>query len=325
VRLPSPVRGAPVLLALVLLMLGSGFGARPVSATAAPELAAPIPTAPADGAFFDRTPRTTTLGWRSVQGAVRYHLEIEHCAPQPTNTDGEVTTGAMCSQYCDVYGERGDCGYVADSTADATATEYTFEFGGAYPGRWRVFAIDAAGQPGSPSAWSEFAYTDGGVNPGYVRPAQGAVRVSLRSAGISFRAPRSWDRRRGRSPAVYVVKSGAAFVAVWRYRISADEESPTTHAALVDAKRALLKDVRRKDHSFQLVKADLLRVSGHPTVQILGVGRVAGHRRLIRSTHIYTRHAEYVVDAAAPPLVFDRVDRQVVAPLLRSLTIFGPK
>ena len=323
-RSPSPVPGAPVVIVLALLMLGSALGARPASAAAAPELAAPAPTAPADGAFFDRTPRTTTLRWQSVQGAAQYRLEIEHCAPNGAAADGRVATGAMCSQYCDAYGERGDCGYVADNTVDTSATDYTFEFGGAYPGRWRVSAIDTAGQPGPPSAWSEFAYTDGGLNPGYVRPAQGVVRVSLRSVGISFTAPRSWERRRERSPAVYVVKSGAAFAAVWRYRIPDDEESPATHAALVDAKHALLKDVRRKDPSFKLVKADLLRVSGHPAVQILGIGTISGHRRTIRSTHVYTRHAEYVVDAAAPPLVFDRVDRQVIAPLVGSLTIFRP-
>jgi hypothetical protein len=308
------------LAAAMALMSCAGLGA-----TATAQLAAPDPTAPEDGAFFDRVPRTTTLRWQPVQGAAQYRVEIENCARRGASANGQVTTGAMCSQYCDVYGDRGDCGYVPGATVEATATEYTFDFGGASPGRWRVSAIDGAGQPGPPSPWSEFAFTDGTVNPGYVRPAHGAVRVSLRAAGIRFTAPRSWERRRGRAPEVYVVESGAAVAALWRYRIPADEQSPTTHSALVDAEHALVKDVRRRDHTFTLDQARLLRVSGHPAVQILGVATIDGDRRRVRSTHIYTRHAEYVVDAFAPEPVFDRADQQVFVPLLGSVKIFRPR
>ena len=59
-------------------------------------------------------------------------------------------------------------------------------------------------------------------------------------------------------------------------------------------------------------------------MQVLGTGAIAGNRRTIRSTHIYTEKAEFVVDAYAPPTVFDRVDKQVFAPVLNSLQITKP-
>jgi hypothetical protein len=38
-------------------------------------------------------------------------------------------------------------------------TEFTFDFVGAQPGRWRVFPVNAAGQRGMPSEWRTFRYT----------------------------------------------------------------------------------------------------------------------------------------------------------------------
>jgi hypothetical protein len=38
-------------------------------------------------------------------------------------------------------------------------TQYTFEFVGAQPGRWRVWAVDAGGKEGPKTGWWEFTFT----------------------------------------------------------------------------------------------------------------------------------------------------------------------
>jgi hypothetical protein len=42
---------------------------------------------------------------------------------------------------------------------ETQATEYQFEFPGAQPGRWRVWAVDGRGKEGPKSDWRTFRYT----------------------------------------------------------------------------------------------------------------------------------------------------------------------
>ena len=132
-----------------------------------------------------------------------------------------------------------------------------------------------------------------------------------------------WRRQKGKAPLVYAVQTGQATLALWRYPRT--EQLPQTHSALVDAKEALVAQIRKRDSTFKVSKAKLLHVGPKRAVQVLGTGSIAGNRRTIRSTHIYTQKAEFVVDAYAPPTVFDRVDKQVFAPVLDSLEIDKPK
>ena len=150
-----------------------------------------------------------------------------------------------------------------------------------------------------------------------------SVTVNVPEAGVTFKAPGGWRRQKGKPPLVYAVQTGQATLALWRYPRT--EQLPTTHTALSDAKKALVKQIRRRDPTFKVTKAKLLHVGSKRAVQVLGTGAIAGNRRTIRSTHIYTEKAEFVVDAYAPPTVFDRVDRQVFAPVLDSLQIVKPQ
>ena len=156
-----------------------------------------------------------------------------------------------------------------------------------------------------------------------VKTGEGTVTVTVPEAGVSFKAPGAWRRQKGKPPLVYAVQTGQATLALWRYPRT--EQLPTTHSALSDAKKALVKQIRRRDPTFNVAKAKLLHVGTKRAVQVLGTGAIAGNRRTIRSTHIYTEKAEFVVDAYAPPTVFDRVDAQVFAPVLDSLQIAKPK
>jgi hypothetical protein len=156
-----------------------------------------------------------------------------------------------------------------------------------------------------------------------VKPPSGVVPVSVPEAGVKFSAPDGWRRQKGKAPLVYAVQTGQATLALWRYPRT--EQLPTTHKALSAAKSALISQIRKRDKTFKVSKAKLLHVGPKRAVQVLGTGAIAGNRRTIRSTHIYTQRAEFVVDAYAPPTVFDRVDKQVFAPLLESLEIAKPK
>jgi hypothetical protein len=160
-------------------------------------------------------------------------------------------------------------------------------------------------------------------NVNTVTTGEGNVTVAVPEAGVSFKAPGGWRRQKGKAPLVYAVQTGQATLALWRYPRT--EQLPTTHAALSDAKKALVKQIRKRDPTFKVTKAKLLHVGPKRAVQVLGTGAIAGNRRTIRSTHIYTERAEFVVDAYAPPTVFDRVDKQVFAPVLDSLQIGKPQ
>ena len=156
-----------------------------------------------------------------------------------------------------------------------------------------------------------------------VRPSGGNVAVKVPEAGVSFNAPAAWRRQKGKAPLVYAVQTGQATLALWRYPRT--EQLPVTHKALQAAKEALVAQIRKRDPTFKVTKAKLLHVGPKRAVQVLGTGAIAGNRRTIRSTHIYTEKAEFVVDAYAPPTVFDRVDTQVFAPVLDSLQIAKPR
>lgn len=109
-----------------------------VSGAGPNSLAAPKPISPADGAVFDHFPRETTLVWTEVPGAAGYIAEWD---------------------YKDDAGWSGERTGILAKTALLTLPVATFQFVGAQPGRWRVWAVDAAGNPGSKSEWREFRYT----------------------------------------------------------------------------------------------------------------------------------------------------------------------
>jgi len=104
-------------------------------------LPAPRQRGPANGMSFDRYPRTTTLTWRPVPGAVSYVVEID-CM-------GCCQGGRWCT----------DVGKQWKIQTGVTTTRYVFDFVGAQPGRWRVWAVGKDGHGGQRSGWWEFRYT----------------------------------------------------------------------------------------------------------------------------------------------------------------------
>lgn len=99
-------------------------------------LPAPVLVSPRNGTIFSHYPRTTKLDWNPVAGAVKYKVEIQYCSPSG----------------CGVWA-------VSYPIVIRLTSDYTFNFVGAQPGRWRVWAIDANGKEGLKSAWWNFRYT----------------------------------------------------------------------------------------------------------------------------------------------------------------------
>lgn len=104
-------------------------------------LSAPTQVSPACGSVFNNYPRTTTFKWKAVNGAKSYTIEID-CY-------GCCKSGKWCS----------DVGKTFKVEKGLTSTTYTYNFVGAQPGRWRVWAVDANGKEGTKSAWCDFKYT----------------------------------------------------------------------------------------------------------------------------------------------------------------------
>ena len=103
---------------------------------------APEPIYPPNGKVFHHYPRTTTLKWRPVPGAVSYTVEIYYIEPCGPMRRPETCRAVLWKK---VEGIRG--------------TSYTFRFVGAQPGKWRVWGVDASGRPGPKSRWMYFRYT----------------------------------------------------------------------------------------------------------------------------------------------------------------------
>jgi hypothetical protein len=101
---------------------------------AQPALVAPRPLTPADGTTLSEFPRKTKVTWEPVLGAAVYKVEVEY-----QDADSQWHPNGLA--------------------AESKSTKHEFEFVGAQPGRWRVWAVDATGQEGPKSEWWTFRYT----------------------------------------------------------------------------------------------------------------------------------------------------------------------
>jgi TonB family protein len=100
-------------------------------------LPAPKPISPPDHAMFDGYPRRVTCKWEASPGAVSYLLEWDYMYRDAWHAESQGIPGAAY---------------------ETTATETTFDFAGAQPGRWRVWPVNNNGQRGNPSEWRTFRY-----------------------------------------------------------------------------------------------------------------------------------------------------------------------
>lgn len=110
-------------------------------------LPAPRLISPTNGAVFNDFPRTLTLKWEAVPDATGYVVEVDFYDPQGLPGAG-LKPGWVSERDSHIYIQQ-----------SVSATSFPFDFVGAQPGRWRVWAIDMNGQEGSKSDWCVFRFT----------------------------------------------------------------------------------------------------------------------------------------------------------------------
>ena len=148
--------------------------------------------------------------------------------------------------------------------------------------------------------------------------------VNLPAVGVKFTAPFNWPDLSSLDPAMVAgIQNKRATIAIWRYPRS--EPLPTTGAALKEVQGLLVERVKRRDPTFKLEQASRPRRGGKPTIELLGRQTIAGLPFRVRSAHVFAFGAEIVVDAFAPPEEFERVDRTVFEPFMKSLRLAKPK
>ncbi len=104
---------------------------------AGPALPAPRQLSPEPAAVFDHFPRQTTLVWSAVPDAAGYMVEVDYYAAGAWDSEKREKPAAF----------------------RVTEPVYSFKFYGAQPGRWRVWAVDAAGRESAKTEWREFRFT----------------------------------------------------------------------------------------------------------------------------------------------------------------------
>jgi hypothetical protein len=154
-----------------------------------------------------------------------------------------------------------------------------------------------------------------------VSPAapQGVRTDAPQGAGISFNVPRNWRTLASRPPLLDTVASGAAVVAVWRYRRSAP--APADRQALRLARRRLVAAARLRDPTMQLIRTRFKRIDGAATIELDTTELIANQLRRVRSLHLYIPGAEIVLEEYAPPDLFTSVNKHVFSLLNRSLRL----
>ena len=99
------------------------------------------------------------------------------------------------------------------------------------------------------------------------------------------------------------------------------EPLPERGPELEQARESLVGEVARDDPSFRLTGSRVLDVARAPAVEITGAQTISRRKLRVRSVHVYEAGREVVIEALAPEQSFDRVDREVLEPLLGSLRI----
>jgi len=113
----------------------------PATVQALRSLPAPAQQTPRNGSRFNHHPHQTKLQWTPVTGAASYTVEVD------------------CYQCCRSNAWCTDIGKTYRVQPSLRSTSYTFNFAGAQPGRWRVWAIDKNGKAGAKSGWWNFTYS----------------------------------------------------------------------------------------------------------------------------------------------------------------------
>ena len=171
-----------------------------------------------------------------------------------------------------------------------------------------VAAVGCGNEPSAPPAT-------------HVREGDPVERVRFPRFGASLEVPRSADLQRAARPGVFRLYLGEPVVSMFAY--PRKEQIPRSRTELTAARRRLVKEVKRRDPDYELRSSRITELAGGRVVELLGDQVISRAELRTRSVHVYKRRAEYVIELLAPVEEFERTDREVFQPLLRSLKLSG--
>jgi hypothetical protein len=138
---------------------------------------------------------------------------------------------------------------------------------------------------------------------------------------VSISAPGGWPVIAQRAPLVTLVTSGDAVIALWRY--PRPQAPPASAAALSAARDSLFAAVRARQGSVRVISSRLTRIDGAPAIEFNALESIAGRRRQVFSTHVFTAGGEVVLEEYAPPRTFLSLRRPLFARVRSSLAVIG--
>jgi hypothetical protein len=137
----------------VQAILDELLGEQPAkSTTVSSPMPAPTLLSPADGATLNDPLRHTILSWSAVPLATVYVVEWDYKSGKDWWSESHTRLPEQAK------GWWAESRKLSPAEFHTTETKYTFNFVGAQPGRWRVWAVDAEGNAGIKSEWREFRY-----------------------------------------------------------------------------------------------------------------------------------------------------------------------
>lgn len=154
-----------------------------------------------------------------------------------------------------------------------------------------------------------------------VRGGDAVERVEFPRFGARLEVPRSAELQPTPRPGVFRLYLGEPVISMFAY--PRKEQIPRGGRELAAARRRLVKEVKKRDPDYELRNARLTEVAGARAVELVGDQTISRADLRTRSVHVYKRKAEYVIELLAPVEEFDRTNREVFEPLLRSLKLSG--
>ena len=143
--------------------------------------------------------------------------------------------------------------------------------------------------------------------------------------GIGFVVPSNWADLSDllRPPVIAIIASGPAVISVSRYARTVPPPAGTT--GLDGARAALVGAIKAKQPDVRVISAQTSSVGGQPAIVLDAIESIDGQRRHVRSTHLYLRRAEVVLEEYAPVAEFATVEREVFAEVSSSLRLLPRK
>jgi hypothetical protein len=143
----------------------------------------------------------------------------------------------------------------------------------------------------------------------------------FRSVGLRIELPQVASPDGRKAPGVFRASLGQSFIAAYAYRRR--EQLPRNATELEAARQRLVRQIRKRDSRFRLVRSRATRAAGARAVEVVGEQRIAGGTLRTRSLHVYRGQGEYVLDMLAPVHDFPGMDRSFFSPAVRSLEVSG--